>query len=335
VTHGPPAAAPVTIAAPAGGSQVPTATTTVTGTTAPGATVDVASSPTETGGATAVVETAADAAGAFSAGVPTPFGTDAITVAATTAAGATGYAQATVVSDFVAGTTLLDVADPAGDDTGPGTYAYPTAADFHPGAFDIQRFQVIDAGASLFLRVQVRDLSPTFGSPLGAQLVDVFVRDPSKAVTSTAPPFPSRNYTIAPASAWSSRLEVQGFAAPVFVDATGASLDGVSVSASAISRFITVIVPKAALGQPAPGWVFTVVLTGQDGFSSDQARGFAPTPQPFLFGVCAPGATSPICSVDPGAVPKAIDVIAPPGVSQAAELDPTRGPVVIQGVPVT
>src|SRR5205807_2537721 len=129
------------------------------------------------------------------------------------------------------------------------------------GAFDIQRFQVIDAGADVFLRLQVGDLSPTFGSPLGAQLVDVFVHDPSKTATSTAAPFPSRNYSIAPASAWSSRLEVQGFASPVFVDASGASLGGVQVSASAISRFITVVVPKAALGQPGPGWVFTVVLT--------------------------------------------------------------------------
>jgi glucoamylase len=334
VTHGPPAAAPVTVTTPAPGSELSAAATTVAGTTAPGATVDVASSPTETGGPTAVVETAADAAGAFSAAVPTPFGTDAITVAATTAAGATGYAQLTVVSDFVSGTTLLDVADPTGDDSGPGTYAYPTAPDFHPGAFDIQRFQVIDAGASVFLRLQVRDLSPTFGSPLGAQLVDVFVRDPSRAAFSTAPPFPSRSYSIATGSAWSSRLEVQGFAAPVFVDASGAPLGPVAVSASAVSRFITIIVPKAALGQPAPGWVFTVVLTGQDGFSADQARGFAPTPQPFLFGVCAPGGTSPICAVDPAAVPKAMDVLTPPGVSQAAELDPTHGPVQIQGVQI-
>ncbi len=107
-----------------------------------------------------------------------------------------------------------------------------------------------------------------------------------------------------------------------------------TVSASAISRFITVIVPKSALGQPGSGWVFTVVLTGQDGFSPDQARGFAPAPQPFQFGVCAPGGTSPICAVNPATVPKAIDVLTPAGVSQAAELDPTLGPVVIQGVPL-
>src|SRR5262249_5700796 len=161
--------------------------------------------------------------------------------------------------------------------------------DFHAGAFDIERFQVIDAGADVFLRLQVRDLSPTFGSPLGAQMLDVFVRDPAKTATSTAPPFAARNYSIAPGSAWSSRLGVQGFAAPVFADAGGAPLGSVQVSASATSRFITVIVPKAALGQPGPGWTFTVVLTGQDGFSPDQARGFASTPQPFLFGVCAPG----------------------------------------------
>jgi C-terminal binding-module, SLH-like, of glucodextranase len=71
-----------------------------------------------------------------------------------------------------------------------------------------------------------------------------------------------------------------------------------------------------------------------DGLSPDQARAFASTPQDFAFGVCQPGGTSPICAVDPGTVPKAIDVITPSGVSQATELDPTLGPVVIDGVPV-
>jgi hypothetical protein len=334
VRNAPPAVAPVTITAPVNGTLLDAGTATVTGTTAPRATLDIATTPVDIGGATATVEATAAGDGSFSISVPTPFGTDVITVAVTTATGATGYAQVNVVSDFVSGTTLLDVSDPTGDDNGPGTYAYPTAPDFHPGAFDMQRFQVIDSGSDIYLRLQTRDLSPTFGSPLGAQLLDIFVRDPSKTATSTAPPFASRNYSIAPASAWSSRIEVQGFAGPVFVDATGHSLGSVAVSGSAISRFITVVVPKAALGQPATAWVFSVVLTGQDGFSPDQARGFAPTPQPFLFGVCAPGGTSAICSVDPATVPRAIDVLTPAGVSQATELDPTLGPVAIQGVAI-
>jgi glucoamylase len=185
------------------------------------------------------------------------------------------------------------------------------------------------------LRLPPRDLTPTFGSPLGAQLVDVFVRDPAAAATSTAPPYASRNYAIADDSAWSSRIEVQGFAGPVFVDAAGQSLGAVSVQASQASRYITIIVPLAALGTPGPGWKFAVVLHGQDGFSPDQARGFQPTPQDYQFGLCSSSSVvSPICSIDPGAAPKAMDVITPAGVDQSVELDPTQGPVRIAGVAV-
>jgi len=77
-----------------------------------------------------------------------------------------------------------------------------------------------------------------------------------------------------------------------------------------------------------------VVLAGQDGFSSDQARSFTPTPGAFSFGVCASGGTAPVCSADPNTVPKAVDVLTPAGVSQVTELDPTLGPVIIQPVPV-
>jgi glucoamylase len=329
----PPGEAPVTVTAPADGAQVATATVDVTGSTVPGATVDIASTATDTGGARSIVTVEAGPGGAFSATVPSPFGTSVITVAVTTSASATGYARRTVVSDFITGTTVLDVSDPDGDDTGPGTYAYPTSNNFHPGAFDIDRFQVIVTAGTAVLRVRTRDLSPTFGSPLGAQLVDVFVHTPNATTTSTAPPFPSRNYAIADASAWSSRIEVQGFAGPVFVDAAGQSLGEVSVQASQVSRYITMIVPLAVLGTPGPGWAFTVVLHGQDGFSPDQARGFAPTPQAFLFGLCASASVvSPICGIDPSTTPKAIDVITPSGVDQATELDPTLGPVRIAGV---
>jgi glucoamylase len=77
------------------------------------------------------------------------------------------------------------------------------------------------------------------------------------------------------------------------------------------------------------------VLTGQDGFSSDQARAFAATPQPFAFGVCATGNANPICTTNPNNVPKAMDVLTPAGVSQSTELNPTTGPVAIRAVPVS
>jgi hypothetical protein len=186
----------------------------------------------------------------------------------------------------------------------------------------------------VYLLTQLRDLTPTFGSPLGAQLLDVFIRDPKATAFSSAPPYPQRNYTIAADSAWSSRIEVQGFAGPVFVDAGGGSLGTVTVTANQATRSILIGVPKTALGQPGAGWVFTVAVHGQDGFSADQARGFAATPQPFAFGVCAPGGTAAICAADQGTVPKVIDTIVPAGVDQSTELDPTRGVVTLHGVPL-
>jgi carbohydrate-binding DOMON domain-containing protein len=204
--------------------------------------------------------------------------------------------------------------------------------DLHP--FDMTDFQVYDTGSTVTFRVQTRDLSPTFGSPLGAQLIDVYVHQPDASSTSTQASFPQRNYVIAPASAWSRLLEVQGFGQR-FVDASNVNTVGtITISANQISRYITFSVDKTALGgTPGQGWTFTVVLTGQDGFSPDQARGFQPTPQDFQFGVCATASPDPHCTVNPNNVPKAMDVLTPSGVTQSDELDYTKHqPVTISGV---
>ncbi|QMU76099.1 glucan 1,4-alpha-glucosidase [Streptacidiphilus sp. PB12-B1b] len=335
VTHGAPAATPLTLTSPASGTTLEASTATVTGTAAPGASVVIDADDTDTGAPAATVSTTADATGAFSAVVGIGFGTDEITAAATTAAGATGYAQTAVVGDITGGTTVLDVADPAGDDNGPGTYQYPTAADFTPGSFDLTRFQVVTQGGTVYLRTTLKSLTPTFGNTMGAQLLDVYVHDPAATATSTAAPYPSRNYTIAPADAWSQRLEVQGFASPVWVDAANNQVGTVSaVVASTVSDTITIALPEAEFGTPGPGWTFTLALAGQDGYSPDLARAFTATAQPYSFGVCPAGGAQPICSADPGSVAKVMDTLTPPGVSQATELDSTLGPVVLQGVTV-
>jgi glucoamylase len=333
VAHGAPGALNATITAPANGSTLAATSTTVTGTTAPRAEVTV-SSVDATNGASSVAVTTAAADGSFSKVVPIGFGSNVITVGASThGLRNTGYAQVTV-SNEGGGTTVLDVTDPVGDDNGPGTYQYPTASDFHAGAFDLTRFQVVSDGTYAYVRATLANLDPTFGQVNGAQLLDVYVHQPDATSTSTAAAFLSRNYAIAGAGAWSQRVEAQAFAAPVWVDASGNTVGSPSVLASQSDRTITIALPESAFGTPGSGWGFTVVLTGQDGFSPDQARGFTATAQPFQFGVCAPGGTEAICQVDPSTVPKAVDVITPEGVSQGTELDPTLGPVAIQPVTV-
>jgi carbohydrate-binding DOMON domain-containing protein len=316
-----------------------TSPVTVTGTTAPGNTVTVAATNIDQSLQTTVTTAPVAADGSFSVEVAVMGGTTVLNVVAESPSGATAHAKRSVVFDFTPGTVLLDLTDPSNDDNGPGNYAYPTSSDFHAGAFDLQEFTVILSpdGQTTTFKAKIRDLSPTFGSPLGAQLLDVYVHDPGAAAgdTSTTASFPQRNYVIAAGSAWSRLLEVQGFGQR-FVDAHGTVLGTISISANQISRFITFNVPTSTLGgTPGSGWAFTVVLTGQDGFSPDQARGFASTPQAFLFGVCATASTDPHCTVDPNTVPKVLDAITPAGVDQSNELDYTlHNPVTLQAVAI-
>jgi glucoamylase len=330
VTHGMPGALPLTVTSPADGSSVNASTVTVTGTTVAGAQVD-AEAAGPTGGAAATSSTTADSAGNWTLSLPVGFGTTTITVTATSGR-RTGYSQLSVTNVALPPPTVLNVTDNVGDDNGPGTYQYPTSSDFQPGSFDLTGLQVNQTASDVYIQVKIKKLVPTFGNSFGAQLLDVYVRNPAVTTTSTAAPFPSRNYSVA--DTWSERIEAQGFAPATWVDASGASLGNPQLVVDDPSGTATVILPRATFGSVGPGWIFTVVLTGQDGFSNDQARGFAPTPQPFLFGVCAPGGTSPICSVDPGKVPKVMDTIPPAGVDQDVELDPTRGAVQVQGVTV-
>ncbi|HEY1531706.1 MAG TPA: glucodextranase DOMON-like domain-containing protein [Galbitalea sp.] len=321
---------PLTVTAPVDGTATG-ATTTVTGTAAPHARIDIADVATDNNSATTVTSTTASATGAFSVNVTSAAQTNVLVITATAPNGGTAQTVRSVVYDVVNGTLLFSQTDPTGDDNGPGTYLYPTSGDFHPGAFDLTAFQVYDTGSTVTFRVQTAVLTPTFGSTNGAQLVDVYVSGPGGA-TSTAASYPSMNYTTA--TPWSRLIEVQGFGGSYMHDATGATAGSVSVSANQVSRYITFSVDKTALGgAPTTGWSFAVVLTGQDGtHGTDQTRGFASTPQAYAFGVCAVGGSAAICSADPNTVPKVMDALTPSGVGQATELGTV--PVVLQAVEI-
>ncbi len=108
-------------------------------------------------------------------------------------------------------------------------------------------------------------------------------------------------------------------------DASGNSLGTPQFIVDGTAGTATLAVPRSVFGSVGPGWTFTLALTGQDGFSSDQARAFTPTPGAYTFGVCAAAALRPICAVDPSTVPKVMDTITPSGVAQSTELNPTHG----------
>ncbi len=269
----------LSVTSPTDDSAINSSPVTVTGTAAPGDTVDVLAINTDHGSSVTPATTTAQHDGSFSVSVAVTPGTTVLSVTATNpVTNATAHTTRTVVWDFVAGTKLLDVADPIGDDNGPGNYAYPTASDFHAGAYDLTDFQVYASpdGSTITFRVQTGDLTPTFGSPLGAQLVDVYVHDPGAAAadTSTAPSFMQRNYVIAAGRRVESPDRGAGLRPAVHRRARDVARDGRDLGERDLALH-HVLVPAAALGTPTSGWAFTVALTGQDGFSPDQARAFA------------------------------------------------------------
>lgn len=160
------------------------------------------------------------------------------------------------------------------------------------------------------------------------------MHDPIASSISTQAAYATRNYAIAPAGAWSERVEAQGFAAPAWVDAAGNSVGTAFMQTDDANNTMTLALPEAQFGTPGPGWGFTVALTGQNGFSADQAGGFTQPAGACTFGVCPVSDTSPICSLDPSTMPEIMDVLTPRGVLQSTELDPTLGPVVLQPVTV-
>jgi glucoamylase len=377
-----PAAAPLSVSAPltVSGGNVPAnlarpsvtvnaASVTVTGSTAPGAAVQVAATGTAPGAAspaTTITAVAADSSGAFSVPVTLQPGTDSVEVTATTGAGATNEAIFSVTDLHIPGTVVLNAAAAPGGGSGPGTYAYPTATNsdgsavFAPGSFRLNGLTVIDSGSTVSFQIGIANLQSTFGSLLGAQLIDLYIHAPSGSVpagqTQSTAAAGAWNYSIAPADAWNQLIEVDGFGTDDWVTPGSASsglssssslgtpqvsVAQLSASGSATPGLVTITVPTATLGTPGSGWTFTVTLTGQDGFGNDDARTFTATPGAYTFGVCSAavaGGSSPpaVCSAGPGSVPLVMDTIPPATVNVQTELDPTANPtgVALQGVTV-
>ncbi|HUA70750.1 MAG TPA: glucodextranase DOMON-like domain-containing protein [Solirubrobacteraceae bacterium] len=336
VRHGMPGSLPVTVTSPTSGARISSSPVTVTGTTKPGARVD-AEAVGGTGGTAAIASTRADSSGNWSLSLPAGVGGTTITVTATLHR-STGYSQLSVTNVSLPGTTVLDASDPTGDDNGPGTYAYPTDAVFVPGAFDLTHFQVSEDSKNVYIQTTIANLVNTFGSNFGAQLLDIYVKNPAVTSTSTASAYPSvMNYGIASADAWTERLEAQGFAPVVWDDASGAPIVS-SVAPQLVvddpSGTATLILPESTFGTVGPGWVFTVALTGQ-GSGSPPVRNFTQPAGQYSFGVCQSGISSPICSLTADSVPNVMDTIPPAGVSQDDELNPIPGPAELQGLTVT
>jgi carbohydrate-binding DOMON domain-containing protein len=172
---------------------------------------------------------------------------------------------------------VLHVEDPQGDDSGPGTYAYPTDPVFEPQVFDLRSFSVAMEPRSLVFTFELfGPLTNPWGSPngLALQALDVYVdTDPGR---STGPRLllPGRNAALAEGFGWEAAIWAEGWT-PQFLrpDEGGLAVQDGQVNfkivADPAGRRVSLRVPRAAFGEGDPTqWAYAAVVLSQDGFPS-------------------------------------------------------------------
>ena len=192
-----------------------------------------------------------------------------------------GGRRALQVPDISAMTVLIDVEDPAGDDHGPGTYAYPLDEVFVPGSYDLRRFQVgIDAEHLIFAFEVGAPIANPWGSPRGlsVQTFDVYVdTDPRAEAGGARLLLPGRNAALQGRRGWEYAVTVEGWDSAFYA----ADRDG--MVAERDPSFDLVVFPAKgrvvvrldrelfAEGDPA-GWGYAAALMSQEGFPSAGVR---------------------------------------------------------------
>jgi hypothetical protein len=174
----------------------------------------------------------------------------------------------------------VDLADPQGDDFGPGSYVYPTDAVYKAGSFDITRFQVVPQGEDVEFRVTVKsriedpwDSKAWGGNGFSVQMAFVFIDMDRKEGSGVTAGLPGLNVRFAPANAWEK---------VVLLSPQGETRLNSEIDVKAADRKANIIIPKVTRaqgrtliavvgrdqlgGMPAATWGYQVATQSNEGF---------------------------------------------------------------------
>jgi carbohydrate-binding DOMON domain-containing protein len=206
------------------------------------------------------------------------------------------------VPDLGTTTILIDVTDPNGDDTGPGTYTYPSDSVFSPGNFDITNFQVGFDEENIVFRFAMRGpVDNSWGSPNGVSLqtFDVYIDSDGDGQGGVAM-LPGRNLSFDEGTAWDYAITVEGWFPGVFVPGDEGPLriaeaSEFQVLADPGQQKVTIRIPKAILGEDPENWHYAAVVMGQEGYPSGgvmRVRDVTPVGEQWRIGGAPAGATN-------------------------------------------
>ena len=167
---------------------------------------------------------------------------------------------------------ILDVADPIGDDHGPGPYVYPANDIFPKRCFDIERFVVAHDKKDMIFVFTVGALPNPWNSPIGLSLqtLDIYIDKDHQPNSGSAVLLPGRQAATESSAAWEYAVWVEGWLQELHKsDPEGklTRIDGaIRCSTNELERNIIIRVPKEILGDDPENWGYIPVLLGQEGF---------------------------------------------------------------------
>ena len=133
-----------------------------------------------------------------------------------------GYIQ---VPDIDNVEVVFEVADPVGDDHGPGSYSYPSDTVFGPSSYDLTNFTVGISGDNAVFTFDVgAPIGNPWGSPTGysIQSFDLYIDTDPGAGTGARLLLPGRNAALKEDNGWEYGVALEGWYPAIYVaDAEG------------------------------------------------------------------------------------------------------------------
>jgi carbohydrate-binding DOMON domain-containing protein len=175
----------------------------------------------------------------------------------------------------------IELVDPKGDDKGPGTYVYPTAAVYKKGSFDIVKVLIKDKGNDVQIKVHLkakledpwksRDWQ-TRGNGFSLQMGFLFIDQDHKAGSGYLKGIPGLNVRFKDDARWEKVVIIspQGNArliSEIDEKAKEMKKDIVLPKKVKVSgKKIIATVSKKDLGGLADGWGYQLVMQSNDGY---------------------------------------------------------------------
>ena len=175
---------------------------------------------------------------------------------------------------------FLDVADPVGDDHGPGTYTYPSDAVFTQGSYDIERFTVGTENDQLvFAFDMVAPIQNPWGSPrnLSIQTFDVYIDTDVGTDNGERSLIDGRNASVPEGSGWEFGITVEGWEPAIYRAGAEGTVEETrptfEVAVFGDQGRVVVRIPLSLLGVGDPAtWGYAAVVLSQEGFPSQGVR---------------------------------------------------------------